>query len=416
VATLPSAVDLGGVQVRPAVNLGLLLALVTSVQALATFAVLALPTLATKAAPAYGFGAWAVGYQIGVVYCAAAIVSSAAGLYVCRYGAVAASVAALLLGGAGLAALASGDVAVAIAGSLLIGAAYGLTNPAASHLLFRFAPRERQNLIFALKQTGVPLGGILAAAMLPQISTRAGWQVAILAGAVLPVALASVMWIAGRKLDDDRDPSARLAGGLGAGMRMVLGRPSLRAMMVMGTSYAILQFCLFAFLVTMLVEELGWSIVAAGGMATVMQIAGVAGRIGWSLLADRTGRPRAILVAIGVLSALSALVLSQVGAAWSASAVAALVAVFGFSIVGWNGLWMAEIARMAGPGEVGLATGGVLVFTYAGVVVGPAAFATTYKLVGSWGMSYAIFAGLAVLGAVWLAAAGGSRHGHSRAG
>jgi hypothetical protein len=65
---------------------------------------------------------------------------------------------------------------------------------------------------------------------------------------------------------------------------------------------------------------------------------------------------------------------------------------FGFCLVGWNGLFMAEAARAAGPANVGVATGGVLVFTFAGIVIGPAAFATVYKLAGSYAVTYGIFA------------------------
>ena len=66
--------------------------------------------------------------------------------------------------------------------------------------------------------------------------------------------------------------------------------------------------------------------------------------------------------------------------------------VFGFCLVGWNGLFMAEAARAAGSENVGVATGGVLVFTFAGIVIGPAAFATVYKLAGSYALTYGIFA------------------------
>jgi hypothetical protein len=72
--------------------------------------------------------------------------------------------------------------------------------------------------------------------------------------------------------------------------------------------------------------------------------------------------------------------------------------VFGFCLVGWNGLFMAEAARAAGPGNVGVATGGVLVFTFAGIVVGPAAFATVYKLAGSYALTYGFFALVPLIG------------------
>jgi hypothetical protein len=75
---------------------------------------------------------------------------------------------------------------------------------------------------------------------------------------------------------------------------------------------------------------------------------------------------------------------------------------FGFCLVGWNGLWLAEVARAAGPGEVSLATGGVLAFTFVGIVLGPATFATIYRGVGSYAATFGIFSAYSLLGAAVL--------------
>jgi predicted MFS family arabinose efflux permease len=380
-----------------------LLGLVTGVQALATFSVLALPTLATLAAPDFGFGAESIGYQISIVYAAASLLSSVAGLYVRRHGAAAISVFALGLSGVGLVGLASGSILVAVLASVSIGAAYGLTNPAASHMLFRFAPRNRQNIVFALKQTGVPLGGILAALLLPQLARAYGWQAAIGMTAALMAVVAVPLMVVRRSLDDDRDPAASLgAGGVLSGIRLVLGSRRLRALAIMGWAYASAQFCLFTFLITMLVKDMGWGLVAAGGAATVMQVGGVIGRLAWSLLADVIGRGVAILVAIGLGSAMFSVALAFATPEWPTWIFSVLVFGFGFCLVGWNGLWLAEVARAAGPGEVGLATGGVLAFTFFGIVLGPATFATVYRAVGSYAFTYGIFSVYALFGAVIL--------------
>lgn len=373
-------------------GLALLLGLVTGVQALATFAVLALPTLATVAAPHFGFGAETIGYQISIVYAAAALLSSIAGLYVRRHGAATMSILAMALSATGLLGVASGSVVLAVLASASIGCAYGLTNPAASHLLFRFAPRNRQNIVFALKQTGVPLGGILAAMLLPRLAGPYGWQTAIAISAALMAVVAVPLALSRRRLDDDRNPEASLgAGGVLSGIRLVIDTPKLRALAIMGWAYASSQFCLFTFLITMLVKDLGWGLVAAGGAATVMQVGGVIGRIAWSLLADWIGRGVAILVAIGLGSAAFALVLAAATASWPDWLLLVIVFGFGFCLVGWNGLWLAEVARAARPDEVSLATGGVLAFTFAGIVLGPATFATIYRAVGSYGLTYGIF-------------------------
>ena len=379
-----------------------MIGLVTGVQGLATFAVLALPTLATKAAPGFGIGPEAVGYQISVIYVAAALLSSMAGLFVRRYGPARVSLVALAFAGAGLLAIATGDLLMAIIGSLSLGCAYGLTNPAASHLLLRFAPRQHQNLIFALKQTGVPLGAMLAALMLPVLAERIGWRLAMGTGTGLLVALAVPLWRSRAKLDDDRNPDARLSGGLLKGIRVVLRHPVLRSLAIMGWAYASFQFCLFTFLITMLVQDFRWSLVEAGGMATLMQIGGACGRIAWSLLADRVGHGLWVLVVVGLASAVLGMGLGLARPDLPFAALSALLFAFGFCLVGWNGLWMAEIARTSGPAEVGLATGGVLVFTYVGVMMGPAAFALTFRLIGSYAATFAVFAILGLTGAAAL--------------
>jgi len=380
-----------------------LLGLVTSVQALATFAVLALPTLATLAAPHFGFGPESIGYQISIIYAVAAFLSSFSGYYVRRYGAALMSACALALAAAGLVGIASGSIVLAVLASGSIGAAYGLTNPAASHLLFRFAPRNRQNIVFALKQTGVPLGGILAALLLPRVAQTYGWQIAIGSSAALMALIAVPLLMMRGNLDDDRAPSATLGvGGLLSGIRVVLGSPRLRALAIMGWAYASSQFCLFTFLITMLVTDLGWSLVAAGGAATVMQVGGVTGRIAWSVLADMIGRGIAILVTIGLGSALFGMALAYASPDWPVWLTAVIVFGFGFCLVGWNGLWLAEVARAAGPGEVSLATGGVLALTFFGIVLGPATFATIYRVVGSYALTYGIFSVYALFGAAVL--------------
>ncbi len=375
-----------------------LLALVSGVQAVTLFTVLALPTLATKAAPAFGVGAEAVGYQISLIYVVAALFSGFSGLYVRRFGAAATSFAAVAGGWIALMGFATGNLAVAALCSIVAGLAYGITNPAASHLLWRFAPPGRRNLIFAIKQTGTPLGGMLAALLLPALSVWLGWQGAIVASTILFVAVAIPLWLKRSEWDDDRDPGARIRGSLFNGVQAALGHPTLRGLAVVGFSYACYQFCLFSFIVTMLVVDFEWSLIAAGWTATAMQIGGVSGRIGWSMLADRIGRGIELLIVIGVLSSGLGLLVASMTSAWQPGAMIAVLFVFGFCLVGWNGLFMAEAARAAGPGNVGVATGGVLVFTFAGIVVGPAAFATVYKLAGSYALTYGFFALVPLIG------------------
>ena len=389
----------------PTPRMSVLLALVTAVQALATFSVLCLPTLAPRAAETFGLGPEVVGYQISIVYLAAASLSSVSGLFVRWWGAGLISIGALIFAGVGLALLSSGSIALTVIGSMAIGCGYALTNPAASYLLFRFSPPKRQNIVFALKQTGVPVGGMLAALTLPALAERYGWQIAVLLGACLLLLAVGPLAAMRSRLDDDRDPTIRATGGVLASLRLVIGHQRLRAFAVMGFAYASFQFCLFAFLVTMLTQDFGWSLIAAGQMATGMQVGGALGRIAWSMIADQIGHGLELLIAIGLGSAGCAWILAIATPDWSPWLLAVVLFSFGFCLVGWNGLWMAEIARSCRPHEVSLATGGVLVFTFAGIVFGPAAFATLYRATGTYTLTYALFSIMALFGVAALVAA-----------
>ena len=84
---------------------------------------------------------------------------------------------------------------------------------------------------------------------------------------------------------------------------------------------------------------------------------------------------------------------------------AAVFMVFGATAVGWNGVFMAEIARCSPRGQVSVATGGAMVWNFAGILVGPATFATVYGLVGSYAVTFGTLALIAAAGCTLLVSA-----------
>ncbi|MCH7865473.1 MAG: MFS transporter, partial [Proteobacteria bacterium] len=82
-----------------------------------------------------------------------------------------------------------------------------------------------------------------------------------------------------------------------------------------------------------------------------------------------------------------------------------VLCLFGLSAIGWNGVFLAEIARLAPSGRIGSATGGALVPTYAGVLVGPASFAGIYWLTGQYTLAFGIFAFVSLAGFAMILAA-----------
>ncbi|MGE0714263.1 MAG: MFS transporter, partial [Alphaproteobacteria bacterium] len=72
---------------------------------------------------------------------------------------------------------------------------------------------------------------------------------------------------------------------------------------------------------------------------------------------------------------------------------------------GWNGVYMAEVARRAPPDRIGTATGGSMMLTFSGIIFGPAAFGTISAAAGSYAATFSIVALIAAAGAGSLLAA-----------
>jgi hypothetical protein len=89
--------------------------------------------------------------------------------------------------------------------------------------------------------------------------------------------------------------------------------------------------------------------------------------------------------------------LASFSPAWPAAAVLTVCVLYGATAVGWNGVFLAEVARLAPEGRVAYLTGGTQFFTFAGVLIGPPLFGTIASLSGSYGAGFAATAALPLL-------------------
>jgi nitrate/nitrite transporter NarK len=198
--------------------------------------------------------------------------------------------------------------------------------------------------------------------------------------------------------DDDRNPDAPLSGSVFASVQMIWRSPPLRALSLAGFCFGAVQLSLMTFAVTMLVRDVGFSLIEAGATLSLIQAAGVLGRLFWGWLADRLQNALLVLIFITVISLAACLGVVGLGPAWPRPAIYAVLAIFGLSAVGWNGVFMAEVARASMGHDVGSATGGASAITFFGVMFGPGLFTTAYAFIGSYAQTFAIPACLTVVG------------------
>lgn len=379
------------------------LAVTITIQALVSLSSFAAPVMAQATAQTTGLAAEMVGLFVGIVYATASLSSLVSGDMVRRWGAIRMSQVSLLLCAFGLSAAATGMPAMILLAAVLIGLGYGPVTPASSHILVRTTPRHRMGLTFSLKQTGVPLGGMLAGLFLPPLIGGLGWQMAALVVAGLCVVAAIVTQTIRAQLDDDRDPTRAISAKAPLrALQLVLTTPAIRDMGVCSFFFGAMQLCLTTFLVIYLTTAKSMGLALAGTILAVAQVAGVAGRIGWGWLSDRFIPPRRLLGLLGLAMGAAGITFAAAGTTWPVAAFMLLAAIFGASAIGWNGVFLAEVANLAPAGQAATVSGASLFITYAGVVVGPPAFAQVVARTDSFSVAYLAIGSVMVLVGLFL--------------
>lgn len=370
---------------------------VTAVQVIATMAMLIPAAIAPELARALDLPVSMIGFQISLAYVGATLMSLAAGLVQRRLGAVRANQVAAFVIVTSLSLISIPHAAALGTGTVGLGIAYGLTNPAAAHLMMKIATGANRNLIFSIKQTGQPLGGVIAGLLAPPIAVAFGWQWALLAGAGLAfVVMLAIQPLRG-PMDGDRDPTTKFRGAVFRDVGLLLSMKNLRYLALVGLCLAAVQLALMGFAVAMLTEEIGLTLVTAGVGLAVIQVAGVIGRIGWGAVADRIGSARRTMIATQVISIAAAVATAMLAPGMPTALIFGVLFLFGISAVGWNGVFMAEVARLAPEGRIGSATGGVLVPVFIGVMIGPMLLTGVHEMLGSYTLSLLVISGLTAI-------------------
>jgi sugar phosphate permease len=273
-----------------------------------------------------------------------------------------------------------------------------------------------RGVAMSIRQSGLPLGGIIAALLLPPLLGAFGWQAAI-AGAAAACAIPGVLcWVGLREdtaglaavhgaVPHTGRPGGPPRGGLGTAadrVREILRNGGVRRTTEAAMLLVLAQFCFQGYLALYLVDHFGWSNRAGAVLLAAVHLGGVIGRLAWGAFSDRWYRGRRVpalawCAGAGVLYPLVLIVLART----SPPAEIALVALAGGALLlGWNGLYSALIAESAGPVQGATAMGVSMTLLYLTTMVTPPLFGvlvdhTSYavgwtSLVGVMAVAFAV--------------------------
>jgi MFS family permease len=362
------------------------LALLFAAHAIGTANIMAVMAFAPAIQADLGIAPATFGLLVAAYFAAQPVVALPAGWLVDRIG-VRAALGIAMLTIAAAAALLSRAEGAGMAAAMLVfaGIGYSLVNPATTAGVVAWFAIGWRSTMMSVKQAGVPMGGIIAAAI-AAVAGAASWRDASLA-----VAAAALLTALAALLAPRQQQPAATRGNAGAAPRQagsfrgVLRSGSLLRVCLATGLLAAAQAGFFAYLVLYLAGPIGLSPAAAAAVFGAVHAASALSRVVWGLLADRwwRGDGKACLRVLSFAGAfgflalgLAPLGLAQGGLPPVAAAVAAIGAalLLGATVSGFAGVAQSAAVADLPRHQIGTAMGVFMVLTPFGSMAGPPAF------------------------------------------
>jgi predicted MFS family arabinose efflux permease len=292
---------------------------------------------------------------------------------------------------------------------LIVGAGYSTVQPGGSKSVASWFDTSQRGLAMGIRQAGLPLGGVFAAAVLPVLAAALGWRATLMAGAL--VALLGAVAFMGvyqrppvRSLPRDSVPR----DALGARLRL-LREPPMVKIILSGVSLVSVHGGIGVLTVLHLHEV---TAVGAGPAALVLvavQGAGAAGRICLAAWSDRSrsGRYTSVLICMVAVTAGMLALITPLGRTPAAACL--LFIWLGFFGIGWYGPWVAHVAESAPPGRTGFVLGSAMAVNQIAIVLAPPGLGLLKDLTGSFTPAWALLSAMTLV-ALTITARGELRH------
>ena len=270
---------------------------------------------------------------------------------------------------------------------LLLGIPVATGTPAGTKAVAGWFPDRERGTAMGIRQTGIPVGGTIAALTLPSLGLVYGWRLALSLVGAATVATGILVLLFYREPERPR-PTAGAAPEVG--LKELVRRGDVWAGAFYAAVLAGCQWCYISYIELYLTEDILFSLVFAAALLAVGQACGGVGRISFGLVSDRLfyGRRVPVLVMLALLGAAAGIATAFVSPGMPVWLVAVVASLLGLGTMSWQGLYLALVSKIVGPGVAGVAIGMTNTVTFAGVVVLPPIFGLIADQTQSYEMAW----------------------------
>jgi predicted MFS family arabinose efflux permease len=279
-------------------------------------------------------------------------------------------------------------LAVALVGVTGLGFGYAFINPATARGIMDWAPARQRATGMGIKQTGVPLGGLLGSGA-ALIAALIDWRLTLVWVACISL-LAILPCLSLSRFDRVRTVVTR--SFLSTWPHLLANR-NLAALSLATAGLNMCQASFFGFLTLFAKDSIGFSAVTAGLCLGLSQTAAAVGRVVWGVVGDRffTGRRKALYVYVAALASalLAAFAFAQPG--WP-SFILLMIVLLGLTVGSYAAIVQTMVIEAVAPHDAGAASGYFLCVISLGNMGGPLLFGAMVDLCQSYAVGWLLLA------------------------
>ena len=245
----------------------------------------------------------------------------------------------------------------------LIGAGYGMVTPATnSTIMDHFFPRHASPM--GIKQSGVPIGTILAALALPLLALHYSLRIAFLF-LFFVTAIIAVLIRGEKRGSLEKTSRAKTKGTI----KMVLKDRRILVISVITAFLSWGQQSVFTYFV-LYVTSMNYEVLVAEVLFIVLLLGSVLGRILWPSLTLRLFGGHRLRNYTLITALAGGMLFLFPNAGTSIYAISAMAVAIGFTAVAWNSNYVTLISEIAPKGSVGTYSGTSMTIISLGSIVG----------------------------------------------
>ncbi|MFI0484143.1 MFS transporter [Actinomadura sp. 9N215] len=283
---------------------------------------------------------------------------------------------------------------------LMVGAGYSTVQPGGSKSVASWFDESQRGLAMGVRQAGLPLGGVVAAAAMPALAAAHGWRTTLTTGGLVALLGAAAFMGFYRRPPVQGSPREAHAGRPQAPLRArlrTLREPPMAKIILSGVCLISVHSGVNVLTVLYLHETASVGAGAAALVLVAAQGAGAAGRVCLAAWSDRVGSGRYGTVMTCMVAVTAGMTALMTPAGHSPVAASLLFVWLGFFGIGWYGPWVAYLAESAPPGQTGFALGLAMAVTQTAVILAPPALGLLKDVTGSFTPVWGVLSAMTVL-------------------